>query len=100
MRVLSSAKSAPASRKRLSPTDQHRLKTAPKQIAKLTQEIGRLEQVLADPDLYTKDRDAFTSAGDALNNAQAELAAAEEDWLRLELLQEEIEADVGATVAH
>ncbi|MBQ0818317.1 MAG: ATP-binding cassette domain-containing protein [Methyloceanibacter sp.] len=100
VRVLSSAKSAPASRKRLSPTDQHRLKTAPKQIAKLTQEIGRLEQVLADPDLYTKDRDAFTSAGDALNNAQAELAAAEEDWLRLEMLQEEIEADVGATVAH
>ena len=72
----------------------------PKQIATLTQEIGRLEQVLADPDLYTKDRNAFTSAGDALNNAQAELAAAEEDWLRLELLQEEIEADVGATVAH
>jgi ATP-binding cassette subfamily F protein uup len=99
-RAASPAKPAPASRKRLSPTDQHLLKTAPKRIAKLTQEIGRLEQVLADPDLYTKDRDAFTAAGAALARAQADLATAEEDWLRLELLQEEIEGDrAGATAA-
>jgi len=30
-------------------------------------------------------------AGDELSHAQAELAAAEEDWLRLKLLQEEIQ---------
>lgn len=99
VRVSPPAKPKPASRRRLSPTDQHLLKTAPKRIAKLTQEIGRLEKMLADPDLYTKDRDAFTSAADALTLAQAGLAAAEEDWLRLELLQEEIASDIGATAA-
>jgi ATP-binding cassette subfamily F protein uup len=86
------AKSASSSRKRLSPTDQHLLKTAPKRIAALTGEIKRLEKLLGDPELYTKDRDAFTAAAAALTKAQTDLAAAEEDWLRLELLQEEIES--------
>jgi ATP-binding cassette subfamily F protein uup len=86
------AKSASSSRKRLSPTDQHLLKTAPKRIAALAGEIKRLEKLLGDPELYTKDRDAFTAAAAALTKAQTDLAAAEEDWLRLELLQEEIES--------
>jgi ATP-binding cassette subfamily F protein uup len=78
-------------RKRLSPTEQHVLKTSSARIASLTNEIMRLERILADPDLYARDRDAFTAAGSALAKAQADLAAAEEDWLRLELLREEIE---------
>ncbi len=68
-------------------------------IDKLTEEICRLEQVLADPQLYTKDREAFAAAAEALGKAQDELAAVEEDWLRLELLQEEIAANAGATLA-
>jgi ATP-binding cassette subfamily F protein uup len=78
-------------RKRLSPTEQHVLKTSSARIAALIEEIARLERLLADPDLYARDRPAFTAAGSALTKAQAELAAAEEDWLRLELLREEIE---------
>jgi ABC transport system ATP-binding/permease protein len=78
-------------RKRLSPTEQHVLKTSPARIAVLTEEIRRLERLLADPDLYTRDREAFTAAGSAFAKAQAQLAAAEEDWLRIELLREEIE---------
>jgi len=87
------AKPATASRKRLSPTEQHGLKAAPKRIAALRDEIGRLERLLADPGLYAKDRDAFTAAGAALVKAQADLARTEEEWLRLELLREEIEEE-------
>jgi ATP-binding cassette subfamily F protein uup len=90
-RVSAAEKRANASRKRLSPTEQHALKAAPKRIAAIRDEIGRLERVLADPDLYARDRDAFTVAGDALTKAQDDLAAVEEEWLRLELLREEIE---------
>ncbi len=78
-------------KKRLSPTEQHVLKTSSARISALVEEIKRLEDLLADPDLYARDRAAFTAAGNALAKAQGELAAAEEDWLRLELLREEIE---------
>ena len=66
---------------------------------KLTDEIRQLEEVLADPELYARDREAFTAKAEALSKAQAELAAVEEEWLRLELLQEEIVANLGATVS-
>ena len=95
----SPAKSAPAPRNRLSPKEQHLLKTSPERMDKLTAEIRRLEKVLSDPHLYAKDRDAFTAAADALNKAQIELAALEEVWLRLELLQEEIAANAGTSLA-
>jgi ATP-binding cassette subfamily F protein uup len=81
----------PAQRKRLSPTEQHALKTLPKRITALQEEIGRLERMLADPDFYAKDREAFAAASGALTKAQADLAAAEEEWLRLELLREDLE---------
>ena len=78
-------------RKRLSPTEQHVLKTSPARIDALNEQIGKLERLLADPDFYARDRSGFAAAGAELAKAQAELAAAEEDWLRLEMLREEIE---------
>ena len=54
--------------------------------------VGLAEsEILILADLYARDRAAFTAAGADLAKAQAELAAAEGDWLRLELLREEIE---------
>ncbi len=85
------AKEPTAQRKRLSPVEQHALKTVPRRIDALNKEIGRLERLMADPDFYARDRDGFAKSGAALAKAQAELAAAEEEWLRLELLREEIE---------
>jgi len=83
------ARRASEPRKRLSPTEQHALKTAPTRIAAIYEEIRRLEHLLADPNFYARDREGFAAVGDKLAKAQTELASAEEEWLRLELLREE-----------
>jgi ATP-binding cassette subfamily F protein uup len=66
-------------------------KTSPARIEALSTEIHRLEAALSDPDFYRRDPAAFAAAGKALETARVELAATEEEWLRLELLREEIE---------
>jgi ABC transport system ATP-binding/permease protein len=45
----------------------------------------------ADPQLYARDRATFTSATADLAACESRLAAAEEQWLELEILREEIE---------
>ena len=45
---------------------------------------------LDDPGLYARDRKAFDETSAALAAAQAELAAAEEKWLELEILREDV----------
>ena len=85
----------PDPRKRLSFADQHALKISPARIEALNEEIRRLEHLLADPEFYAHDRDGFAAAGVELARAQGELAAAEEEWLRLELLREEIQQSGG-----
>ena len=51
-----------------------------------------LQQRLADPGLYARDRQGLRrQVGARSRAAQAELAAAEERWLELEILREEIE---------
>jgi ABC transport system ATP-binding/permease protein len=57
----------------------------------LEAEVRRLQDKLADPRLYARDRTAFDSTSTALAAAQAELSAAEERWLELELLRTQIE---------
>jgi ABC transport system ATP-binding/permease protein len=47
---------------------------------------------LADPDLYARDPARFGATTAALAVARDKLAVAEEQWLRLEMLREEIEA--------
>ncbi len=89
------ARRGPDPRKRLSFADQHALKTSPARIEALNEEIRRLEHLLADPDFYARDRAGFAAAGAELAKAQRELAAAEEEWLRLELLREEIQRPGG-----
>jgi ATP-binding cassette subfamily F protein uup len=72
--------------------DQRALETLPDQIAAFQTQIARLNADLADPDLYARDAAQFRAATQTLAIARKELAAAEERWLRLELLREEIEA--------
>ena len=82
---------AQAPRRRLSFNQQHALEALPRRIEALGAEIATLRAALAVPDLYTRDRARFDRFTGALTAKEAELAAAEEEWLELELLREEIE---------
>jgi ATP-binding cassette subfamily F protein uup len=82
----------PASRpRRMNFNDQRALERLPDQIAALQVQIATLNAILADPDLYARDTARFSTSTEALATARAELAAAEETWLRLEMLREETE---------
>jgi ATP-binding cassette subfamily F protein uup len=87
-------KAAPsgAAKRRLNFNEKHALETLPKTIAKLHAEIAKQQRHLDDPDLYKKDRKKFDRASDALATAQKELQQAEDKWLELEMLREEIES--------
>jgi len=82
---------AAASKRRLNFNEKHALDTLPKTMTKLQAEIAKQQKLLDDPDLYTKDRKKFDAASAAIAKAQGELAAAEDRWLELEVLREEIE---------
>ncbi len=81
---------APPRKRRLSPREQHALKTLPAEIEALSAEVARLEAALADPSVYETDREAVERTARALDGAQAKLQAAEDEWLRLELLKDEL----------
>jgi ABC transport system ATP-binding/permease protein len=82
---------APAPKRRLSFNEKHALETLPKTIETLHAEIARQQRRLDDPNLYARDRKTFDEASSAMAKAQQELAAAEDRWLELEVLREEIE---------
>jgi ATP-binding cassette subfamily F protein uup len=81
---------APAKR-RLSFHEKHALETLPAKMAKLHDTIAALQKRLDDPALFAKDRKTFDDVSHKLAAAHAELAKAEETWLELEILREEIE---------
>ncbi len=81
---------AGARKRRLSFHEKHALETLPDAIATLQGKARALAARLADPSLYARDRAAFDETSAALAAAQAELATAEEKWLELEILREEI----------
>jgi ATP-binding cassette subfamily F protein uup len=81
-----------AGRKRLTFHQQHALRTLPARIDALTREVAALQARLADPALFVRDRTAFDAASTAAVKMEAELEAAETEWLELEMLREEIDA--------
>ena len=95
-KAAKSAAPAPvtAAKRRLSFNEKHALETLPKTMAKLQAEITKQQKLLDDPELYAKDRKKFDTASAAIAKAHAELDAAEEKWLELEMLREEIESGV------
>jgi ATP-binding cassette subfamily F protein uup len=81
----------PGRARRMTFKDRHALETLPAHIAKLQTEIARLTALLGDADLYARDPARFAATTQALTTAQHALATAEEQWLTLEMLREEIE---------
>ena len=88
--LKTAGRSAP-SRRKLNFNEKHALETLPKTMARLQAEIAKQQRLLDDPKLFSKDRKKFDQASDALNKAQKELQQAEDRWLELEVLREEIE---------
>ncbi|RYE76019.1 MAG: ATP-binding cassette domain-containing protein, partial [Hyphomicrobiales bacterium] len=81
----------PTPKGKLSFKQKHALETLPKQMDKLRAEIDTLGRRLADPNLYAKDPTSFAAASEAMGAAEAALAKAENDWLELEMIREELE---------
>ncbi len=71
--------------------DKHALTSLPGQMKELEAKIAAREAELADPMLYRRDAARFKAATEALQAAQASLVKAEERWLTLEAMREEIE---------
>ena len=77
---------------RLSYKDKRDLDLLPGRMEELEADIAASEEKLAAPDFYTKDPEGFQKTADRLDALKAELAEAEERWLELEILQEELDA--------
>ncbi|MXQ12596.1 ABC-F family ATP-binding cassette domain-containing protein [Microvirga makkahensis] len=84
-------KPATHAKRKLGFNEQHDLKMLPKRMEDLEAKIAKVQEILADPDLYSRDPARFQKAMDALTLLQGELHAAEERWLELEMLREELE---------
>ena len=81
-----------AAARKMSFKDKHALETLPARLAALQVDVARHQSALSDPNLYARDPARFRVATAALSAAEAALAEAEEQWLTLELLREELEA--------
>lgn len=87
-------KTKPAAQKpaRMSFKDKHALETLPDKITKLEAAVATFKQVLSDPEMFAKDPERYNKTAANLVKAQAELEAAQERWLELEMMREELEA--------
>ena len=88
-------KPAPASERskastKLSYRQQRALDELPNRIAGFEAEIAELEAALADPGLYSRDPKGFQSKTARLSALRDALAAAEDEWLEIEMLREEL----------
>ncbi|GAA0592698.1 ABC-F family ATP-binding cassette domain-containing protein [Caenispirillum bisanense] len=77
---------------KLSYKQQRDLELLPKQIEELTAKVETLNTRLTEGDLYQRDPAAFQKTAEALDAARSDLEQAEERWLELEMLREEIES--------
>lgn len=67
------------------------LEVLPQEIEKLEAEIAAIEEELGNPDLYTADPDKFDALSSRLMKAQQEKDDAENQWLEIQMLKEELE---------
>jgi len=89
-KTVANVSGPPPAKRRMSFKDKHALETLPKTIAALQAEADTLRARLDDPGFYGRDRAAFERTTAGLAKLQADIAAAEEQWLALEILREEL----------
>ena len=78
-------------KKKLSFKQKHALETLPKRMEELQATQAKLQKELDDPSLYKRDPKRFAELSQAFAKAADKLAKAEEEWLELEMLREEVE---------
>ncbi len=90
--AAAAASAEPKQRKKLGYQQQRELDQLPKTMEDLTKKIKAAEAKMADADFFSRDPAGFQKTSEGLTKLQAELEAAEERWLELEALREELEA--------
>jgi ABC transport system ATP-binding/permease protein len=85
------AEVAPTIKRKLSFKEKHALETLPAKMDALQAELKSLEALLSDAGLFARDPKAFEKATSRHGVAAQELSRAEEQWLELELLRDELE---------
>jgi ATP-binding cassette subfamily F protein uup len=78
-------------RRKLTFKEKHALQTLPGRIDSLSAEAQALGAALADGSFYARDPKGFAQTSQRLAEIEAAKAAAEEEWLTLEMLREELE---------
>ncbi len=78
-------------KQKMSFKDKHALETLPDRMDALQAKIAELRMLLADPDFFTRNADLFHTTVAKLQKADDDMAAAEEHWLSLEMLRDELE---------
>jgi ATP-binding cassette subfamily F protein uup len=81
----------PSQKTKMNFSDRHALQTLAPRIAELEKQIAALKEDLAAPDFYNRDPQGFGAAAQKLEALQQEASLAEERWLALEMLREEME---------
>jgi ATP-binding cassette subfamily F protein uup len=84
------AEKPPPAKRRLAFKEKHALETLPKTIASLQAQMEDLQAKLDDPGFYARDRAGFDEVTAALGELQQKITTAEEQWLELEILREEL----------
>jgi ATP-binding cassette subfamily F protein uup len=77
-------------KRRMTFKDKHALETLPSMIAALQEDMRKLQAKLDDPQFYARDRSGFEKVSAEIGDLQQRIAAAEEQWLELEILREEL----------
>jgi ATP-binding cassette subfamily F protein uup len=94
--IGSAAIPPPPKKRRMTFNDKHALETLPKTIATLEKQVRALQAQLDDPAFFVRDRAGFEQASRTLGEAQVQLSEAEDRWLELEILREELSGGDGS----
>jgi len=82
----------PQAKRKLSFKEKHAMETLPGRMENLEADIAKLEDKMATPNLFKSDPETFAKTAAALEKTKSKLAKAEEEWLELEMLREQVEA--------
>lgn len=83
--------SAPKKTTKLSYNQQRLLEVLPQKVSELEENIRQIEEKLGCGDLYNADREAFDRLTEELSTKKQELENAENQWLEIQMIKEELE---------